>query len=378
MRSTSSLGLALLLAPAIWDPGVMMQRPKVKGKVVWPLPSKSMPRFVPRGIDFDTLVCPKAPPKQTALGTHAPLTAESASAHRMAPPLSSVGSCEVRKGMLVLRHACLHNSTFYLRTGADAERLVVRSPRWGPWGALGRAEPPVHLQTYGEAVPYGPPEGRVWLRGAWLFAQPRLAFSPKNVYHGLDEIEQLDDKARRADYRLRAFAAVVTLNRRGPLLNGTLLGAVIALAGDATVAYHLPPEPMPVPLCFRTAVLELDQNETRAAAACAAAVSAPGAEPLPRAPPGTRDSFVDVASGAYARLQMQGAPPRSSRGFASARVLIIHRLNQRRLVNLPFLAYELLRAGAHVTIAAFECLELTVQIALVSRASTLIGAHGAA
>mmetsp|Transcript_43340 Transcript_43340/g.107637 ORF Transcript_43340/g.107637 Transcript_43340/m.107637 type:complete len:88 (+) Transcript_43340:22-285(+) len=51
-------------------------------KVVWPLPSKSKPHFVPRGIDFDTLACPEAPPRQAALGMHAPLTAESASAHR--------------------------------------------------------------------------------------------------------------------------------------------------------------------------------------------------------------------------------------------------------------------------------------------------------
>jgi hypothetical protein len=344
--------------------------------LVWPLPSARAPRFVPRGIDFDTLACPEAAPKQMGLKRHALLDAESTTKYSKAPPRSDTGSCQVRDGTLAMRNACLRDSIFYLRTGGNSERLIVRTPRWGPWGANGRAEPPLYFQPWRHAA-RGPPEGRIWLRGAWLFAQPRLNFSPKNVYHSLDEIEKLDGIARRADMRLSAFRGLVTLNRGGPLLNGTLLGALIALAMDA---FHMPPKPMPSALCFDTVVLEIDQNVTAAASVCTSRLDqgADAAEPPLREPPGAGDCFLSLTREAYTQLRLHGAPPRSTGSFQSARVLIIHRLSSRRLVNLPYLAYALLRAGMDVTIAAFECLELKEQIALVSRASTLVGAHGAA
>ncbi|KAG8466224.1 hypothetical protein KFE25_001980 [Diacronema lutheri] len=355
------------------------QHVRPKNKVTWPLPSAERPRFVPRGLGFDSRECPEPPSRQAALNWHAPLTGATASAHATRAPPSEAGSCEVRDGVLAMRHACLHDGTFYVRTAVGGERLAVRTPRWGPWGRGGRAEPPVHVQPWRDPA-HGPPGARMWLRGTWLFAQPRLAFSPKNVYHALDELELLDGLARRADMRLRTLTAFVSLNHRPPLLNGTLLGALLALATEAPMAYHLPPEPMPAALCFDAALLEVDQNVSALAAACGAAGAAVAgaAAPPPRAPHGTHDGFVDIARSSYARLRMHGTPPRSASAFERTRVLIVNRLSSRTLVNLPYLAHALVRAGAHVTVAAFECLELVAQIALVSRASTLIGAHGAA
>lgn len=340
------------------------------GTLSWPLLTSLQPRLLPRDLDVHARKCPGRRSIQTMLKDHLPLTM--AHTHVVAPPHSDTGTCEVRNRALVMNKACLRERIFTVRTGVDGDALLMREPRWGPWGMRGRVEPPLFFQTISLASSL---EARSWMRGTWLFAQPRLAFSSQNIYHALDEFQEMDEFARRANTQLASVDALVTLNNRPPLLNGTLFGALLELALPSPAIFHLPPAPWATTLCFETVILEIDRNGSAAATLCAQGLHGTRRK-LSRAV--EDDNFNAVKRAAYARLHLRGSPPRVASGFERAHVLIVHRLRSRRLENMPFLAHALLRSGIQVTIAALECLDLAAQIVLVSRSSTLIGAHGAA
>jgi hypothetical protein len=59
------------------------------------------------------------------------------------------------------------------------------------------------------------------------------------------------------------------------------------------------------------------------------------------------------------------------------RVTIVHRLKDRRLLNLKYVGWVLRDCGFHVTVVSLECLPLEAQLAVISNSSTLLGVHGA-
>lgn len=419
-------GGSLLLARALWPVGglwpedhpVVLTDSQILGV-----------RFAPAGISVASTSCPpfSMDPNRTTRTNmvQLPLRRDTALMMRAVdqrstePSWCSVDFCAARPPSRVvhLSNVCLHNDTLYAMSDRDAPRALLNSEWWGH--PRDKHEFRRYLQEVASAsrIPGSP----LWLEGSWVLVTPRFRFGGDNIFHAiLEEIGWLM-RAMSCGSIAASTEQRYLLEHGHAILGRSTLGRLWELGTDGARSFFRPQAAMATTFCFRHAHVESSGSADEAVSACerlgrlalpAAAGSAEGgarsgsggngssrggsapsggshelAEALPPAARGwpgwpARNAsfrgFAEIVERARTRLGILPAAVGKVEGrWRTPRVTIVHRLRNRRILNLGYLTDSLRDEGFAVTVVSLECMPLEAQLALVSNSSTLLGVHGA-
>lgn len=391
-------------------------------------------RFAPAGIDAASTACPPSfsrDPNHTtrAHTAHVPLRRDAVAALRAraqkadGPSWCAVDHC--RGGPIVqvyhLSNVCLHKHTLYALSDRDAPPVLQHSGFWGPH--LNKRFFSRYLREVSSErqIPGSP----VWLNGTWVLSTPRLRYGRGNIFHALvEDVRWLQNAMGCGSVAATRETRYLTEHGRS-ILGPTSLGRLWELATDGAGTYYRPGDALYKTYCFERAHVESSGQADGALAACAHLSAL--ARPAPTsgesaggpagnwsgggsgsATGGARTDGRAGVGGAAAARAARGWPdwpagnasfnsllhlPRRARSrlgitpanvgkigggaWSTPRVTIVHRLENRRILNLEYLSESLRDAGFDVTVVSLECMPLEAQLAVVSNSSTLLGVHGA-
>jgi hypothetical protein len=365
-------------------------------------------RFVPAGIDLLSRACPPfhIDPNRTVrerqaqraltalLAREQMLSAETPGARSRCAVSARCGVAAPAR-VLRLQDVCVRNETYYLLSdrdtpAADALRMIGADPVHDWWGHPKKRK---YFDRFVRearglgAVPGG--AGALWLNGTWAAPLLRFRFGHSNIFHTFqEEISALGTFSRCARTGGGSAMRFLLHQRRRLLPSRSSAARLWELATDGSPLFYVPPDAAATTFCFRRLHLELSSAEAFLAPVfdmCARVdgLSAPAAFPdWPDWPAGegTLDGTDVLARHARTRLGL--SPPRvlpvaQQRAWLAPRVLLVHRLKNRRILNAALLAWVLRDAGMDVTVVALECLPLEAQIAVATNCSTYVGVHGA-
>mmetsp|Transcript_18878 Transcript_18878/g.47038 ORF Transcript_18878/g.47038 Transcript_18878/m.47038 type:complete len:479 (+) Transcript_18878:1817-3253(+) len=347
-------------------------------------------RFAPAGVNLSSRACPPFsmdPDRATrARLDQRPLTAAVALAMQTALPLGnaswcSVSACSTSAPLRIfhMTDVCVHNDDFFLLSDRDTEPVTLVDD----WYAS-----PKHHKTYKRTIrevrsEAGIPGQQVWLKDSWMITSPKFRFGHGNIFHAiLEEIGWLGRATTCGKIATAPDMNYILLPRRH-LLGRSPTGRLWEIAAEGASSYYMPKE-QNHSICFRRLHFDttLEPVASAASEASCAHVGALHAKP-PEWPgwPAAREKvfpgFDEIVSRARVRVGL--APEHGDIGgrYATPRVTVVHRLKNRRLLNIEYVAWILRDEGFHVTVVSLECLPLEAQLALVSNSSTLLGVHGA-
>lgn len=310
------------------------------------------------------------------------------------PPRAPTTSCHLHrcdangeKHILSLSDVCFvprNNTLVFLSnaTGPDAGQappVLYDDTFWGPSKSKRYAK-----RFISERAPATLDEHAVWVESTWMLSTPRFRFGQRNLFHAI--LEELGWLAR----AMECAQAAADADHRFLLMHGRRLfgentaGRVWELAVDGLPTYYVPGEVGPeTAFCFRRAHVESQVPLKEVGAleqACDRARAAAGAGPSWPGWPAGKHTFHGVenmVASAHRRLGLPKRPATVEGRWARPRVTIVHRLGNRRLANLQYLAMALRDHDMDATVVALECMPLEAQVVLVANSSTLLGVHGA-
>ncbi|KAG8467535.1 hypothetical protein KFE25_000851 [Diacronema lutheri] len=268
-------------------------------------------------------------------------------------------------------------NTVYLVSGVAGAPLPLTNASFGPRRSRHATLQLREVRSFAEI-----PGPLVWLQHAWVLGANPVRYGVNNLFHSVTEdIEWLAKLARCGRLRVGGSSRLLLLHGKA-LLNNSTLGLLWDLASGGARAYHLQQGGEDT-FCFRLAHAETHGSpeqlrDVRAACARARAWDETAWEGWPADKRDVFKGFPSIVHAAFARLRLPEPPERAADGkWARPRVTIVHRLRNRRLLNVRYLAVLLRDAGYDVTVGGFECLPMHEQIAIAANSSTLIGVHGA-
>lgn len=347
-------------------------------------------RFAPDGIDLSSRAC--APfsmdPNRTVRERieQRALTADAARALQTAEPHGNQSWCAIsvctpsRDPMRVfhMQDVCMHNDTFFLLSDRDTEPAVLVDDWWG------NPKRPRKFKRFLQEVSIEShvPGRHIWLGSSWTIITPKFRFGHANIFHAiLEEIGWLGRTAQCGSIATGPDHNILLTQRRR-LLGRSSTGRLweIAAAGGHT---FFAPMDESTALCFRRLHFEANtplQPHDPPAAACEHVGALHAKRPSwPRWPAGERSfgGFDQIVSQARVRVGLEPGNGPVEGKWQIPRVTVVHRLKNRRLLNIAYVAWVLRDIGFHVTVVSLECMPLEAQLAVVSNSSTLLGVHGA-
>jgi len=337
-------------------------------------------RFCPAGLGYIARECPPAPPRRRLPILQWPLqahTAETRVPERLTGSSCATIECAGAAALTHMRDVCLRGSTVYLVSGVAGAPLPLTNASFGPRRSRHATLQLREVRSFAEI-----PGPLVWLQHAWVLGANPVRYGVNNLFHSVTEdIEWLAKLARCGRLRVGGSSRLLLLHGKA-LLNNSTLGLLWDLASGGARAYHLQQGGEDT-FCFRLAHAETHGSpeqlrDVRAACARARAWDETAWEGWPADKRDVFKGFPSIVHAAFARLRLPEPPERAADGkWARPRVTIVHRLRNRRLLNVRYLAVLLRDAGYDVTVGGFECLPMHEQIAIAANSSTLIGVHGA-
>jgi hypothetical protein len=226
------------------------------------------------------------------------------------------------------------------------------------------------------------PGRHVWLRHTWVLTSPRFRFGLGNIFHSiLEEVGWFGRMMTCAQAAVDPDTRYLMMHRRR-LLGRNTVGRLWEIATGGAGTYYIPGEAAGTAFCFERAHVESEGGEVEPiAASCehVAGLHPAGAHQWPGWPAGNRTfvGFLSIVENARARLGFPPQVPPVAELWAVPRVTVVHRLKNRKLLNVQYVVRALREAGFHVTVVALECMPLEAQLTAVSNSSTLLGVHGA-
>jgi hypothetical protein len=384
-------------------------------------------RFVPAGITLDGRDCEpfaKDPNRTTRERIdQVPLSAASAEGMRApAPPRGTRSRCSISecveshpRHVLRIQDACLHNDTLYLLSDRDTPAGAAPLLEDDTWGDPKRPRKFRRFFREVSAVERIPAARHVWLDATWAVVTPKFRFGKSNIFHAvLEEIGWLGAMTRCARIGTGASMRYLTKHHR-KLLGRSTTGRLWEIAMDGARTLWIPPEDsVATAFCFRKLHYATDlpnphpdpypdlSPHPHPIGSVGELHSATGVPPpshlpfvhlcarvdaLTPAPPpawpgwpagqATFTGFRTIVARARARLGLLPEAEAVGAKWAVPRVTVVHRLRNRRLTNIAYVAWALRDAGFAVTLVSLECMPLEPQLAVVSNSTTLLGVHGA-
>lgn len=346
-------------------------------------------RFSPAGITLRSTEC--APfsmdPNRTSRTNmvQRQLTPGSASAMASAEPHGARSRCSLNvcdprppTRVLALENVCLHNDTFYALSDRDAGPVLLMEDWWGDPKARTAYRRFLREVSSEAALPGRP----VWLRDTWVVTSPRFRFGLGNIFHSiLEEVGWLGRMMICGRIAADSGTRYLMMHRRR-LLGRNTIGRLWEIATDGSGTYYIPGDAASATFCFRRVHVESEGGDVDPIAdTCShlASLHPKGEHTWPGWPAGehTFVGFPTIVQRARARLGYPPAVPPVGELWPVARVTVVHRLKNRKLLNVAYLVRALKDAGYLVTVVSLECMPLEAQLALVSNSSTLLGVHGA-
>ena len=234
--------------------------------------------------------------------------------------------------------------------------LVLQQGEWGPWPRfLPFSTAPLSNLSHFFTDGLAPLEDTPVLE---LFY--RLRYSLKNAFHSFAEIGgfaslyELLQTIEASDLHLLLSQNELAGSRS---FFGTALSS---MCGNCTI--HVPPRGNQGRslVCYRRALMRVSH------------------EVAARIRGSARDQMLAFRfSPAEAWARTISIPPVNVKAGQQPRIVIIERLNSRRILNLGFVEKVLRQRGWGVTTVHLECLTVTEQFRAIRNATTLLGAHGA-
>jgi len=314
-----------------------------------------------------------------------PLTSSSARELRSAEPHGVRARCSLRTcnprpptRVLALENVCLHNETFYLLSDREAAPVLLTEDWWGD---------PKDRSTYRRylkevAAEAAVPGERVWLDYTWVVTSPRFRFGLGNIFHSiLEEVGWLGRMMICGAVAADSGTRYLMMHRRR-LLGRNTIGRLWEIGTGGTGTYYIPGEAAGATFCFRRLHVESEGGDVRPIAdTCAhvAGLHPPGAHTWPGWPADDAKfvGFLTIVQRARERLGFPPEVPPVGALWDIPRVTVIHRLKNRKLLNIAYVVRALHDAQYAVTVVSLECMPLEAQLAVVSNSSTLLGVHGA-
>ncbi|KAG8459517.1 hypothetical protein KFE25_012852 [Diacronema lutheri] len=397
----AALGLARALWPAegLWSDDAPVELADATALGV---------RFAPAGISAASTACPPfaMDPNRTTRTNmrQLPLRAGTAPAARTRARRAELSWCAFDRcaarppsRVVHLRNVCLHNDTFYAFSDRDAPPVLLHTDWWGHPREKRELRRLLREVRSEAALPAAP----LWLEGTWVVTTPRFRYGGDNIFHAiLEEVGWLM-RAMSCGSIAATRDLSFLLEHGEPILGRTTLGRLWELATDGARTYFRPRDAMATAFCFRHVHAESSGEANAGLAACArlgragarararddvrggdmaaVAAEAEAARAWPGWPAGNASfrGFPEIVERARARLGLARTVGRVERAWAAPRVTVVHRLKNRRIVNLGYLTDALRAEGFDVTVVSLECMPLEAQLAVVSNSSTLLGVHGA-
>ncbi|KAG8467517.1 hypothetical protein KFE25_000833 [Diacronema lutheri] len=347
-------------------------------------------RFAPAGIDLASRECMPfvMDPNRTVRERieQQPLTAAAARALRTIEPHDEFSWCTISScaphtdpiRVFHLQDVCMHNDTLYVLSDRNAPPVVLVDDWWGS-PRRPRRYSRFLQEVHGEASVPGTP---VWLGGSWTVVTPKFRFGHANIFHAiLEEIGWLG-RTTKCGAIATGVDHNILLTQRRHLLGRSSTGRLWEIAANGGHTYYLPMDASTA-FCFRR--LHFESNTPLApadpsGAACAHVGALHTRPPVwPRWPAGEASfgGFDQIVHAARARVGLDADNGPVAAKWRTPRVTIVHRLKNRRLLNIEYVAWVLRDTGFDVTVVSLECMPLEAQLAVVSNSSTLLGVHGA-
>jgi len=287
---------------------------------------------------------------------------------RKAPPNS----------VLHVQDVCLKGETLYLLSDRDAEPALITQDWWGPPTSKKH-----YKLLFKEVTSFDALGKALWLGEEWLAGVPKFRFGQRNIFHViLEEMGWLGRLTRCGKVSTGPETNHLLLQHR-PLLGFHPAGRMWEVAARGGRSWFIPEDHKEEVFCFHHLHLEVSTHgeaQDAALAACEHVSRLAGESPpaWPGWPAGeaTFRGFPDVVRTARARVGIEPELGKAER-WDKPRVTVVHRLANRKLLNVAYVGLMLRDAGMDVTIVALECMPLEAQIAVVSNSSTLLGVHGA-
>jgi hypothetical protein len=293
----------------------------------------------------------------------------------------SFSICEPRPPTRVfhMEKVCLHNETFYLLSDRDTEPVILMDDWWGDPKSRTSYKRWVREVRTEQQIP-----GRqhVWLGHDWLITSPRFRFGLGNIFHSiLEEVGWLGRAMICGSVAASRDTRYLMMHRRR-LLGRNTIGRLWEIGTDGAGTYYIPGDAASTAFCFERVHVESeggDLGPMRATCEHVGQLHPSGAHTWPGWPAGnaTFIGFASIVERARARLGYRPEVVPVANEWAVPRVTVVHRLRNRKLVNVAYVVRALHEAGFHVTVVSLECMPLEAQLALVSNSSTLLGVHGA-
>jgi hypothetical protein len=231
------------------------------------------------------------------------------------------------------------------------------------------------------------PGTKTWLRHSWVIASPRFRFGLSNIFHSILEEVGWFGRAMSCGRVAASAETRYLLMHRRRLLGRNTVGRLWEIATGGVGSYFIPQAAAASAFCFERLHVESEGGALEPMAAMCAHVAAlhpkgPHEWPGWPAADATFVGFASIVEKARARLGLRPAlvaveAEAAAGAWAAPRVTVVHRLKNRKLVNVAFLVRALRDAAFDVTVVSLECMPLEAQLAVVSNSSTLLGVHGA-